>query len=135
MTTQYTAPSKASSSPLANLISETPSRAVYRGTSGQKITDTFTADPFLMKQLTTSANLLIGNNIRADLREPSYNELVAAVSAHLCPDETALRYALRARKAPLAAKNALGLMHVAGMIAPAIQTYADVLEAELKKAE
>ena len=56
MTAQYTAPSKASSSPLANLISETPSRAVYRGTSGQKITDTFTADPFLMKQLTTSAN-------------------------------------------------------------------------------
>ena len=40
-----------------------------------------------MKQLTTSANLLIGNDIRADLREPSYNELVAAVSAHLCPDE------------------------------------------------
>ena len=70
-----------------------------------------------------------------NLREPSYNELVAAVSAHLCPDETALRYALRARKAPLAAKNAPGLMHVAGMIAPAIQTYADVLEAELKKAK
>ena len=43
MTAQYTAPSKASSSPLADLISETPSRAVYRGTSGQKITDTFTA--------------------------------------------------------------------------------------------
>lgn len=71
----------------------------------------------------------------ADLREPSYNELVAAVSAHLCHDETALKYALRARKAPLAAKNAPGLMHVAGMIAPAIQDYADVLEAELKKAE
>ena len=83
-----------------------------------------------MKQLTTSANLLIGNDSRADLREPSYNELVAAVSA-----ETALRYALRARKAPLAAKNAPGLMQVAGMIAPAIQTYADVLEAELKKAK
>lgn len=171
--------------PLADLISETPSRAVYWGTSGQKITDAFTADPFLMKQLSTSAKLLIGNDIRAGLREPSYNELVDAVSSHLdcvrnhasatghplysygwlldisrciwtlrtgeiisktkagewalenhlCPDETALKYALRARKAPLAAKNAPGLMQVAGMIAPAIQTYADVLEAELKKAK
>lgn len=171
--------------PLDDLISETPSRAVYWGTSGQKITETFTADHFLMKQLTTSAKLLIGNDIRANLREPSYNELVAAVSAHLdcirthasttgqtlysygwlldisrcistlrtgeiisktkagewalenrlCPDETALKYALRAREAPLAAKNAPGLMHVAGMIAPAIQAYADVLEAELKAAK
>ena len=56
--------------PLADLISETPSRAVYWGTSGQRITDDFTADPFLMKQLTTSAKLLIGNDIRAGLREP-----------------------------------------------------------------
>ena len=170
--------------PLADLISETPSRAVYWGTSGQRITDDFTADLFLMKQLTTSAKLLIGNDIRAGLREPSYDELVAAISAHLdcvrnhasatghplysygwlladlpaaygpsapekssqkpkpenghskttsAPTKQPYRYALRARKAPLAAKNAPGLMQVAGMIAPAIQTYADVLEAELKK--
>ena len=40
--------------PLADLISETPSRAVYWGTRGQKITNAFTAAPFLMKQLTTT---------------------------------------------------------------------------------
>lgn len=168
--------------PLDDFISEKPSRAVYWGTSGQRVSVAFTADPFLMKQLTSSAKLLIGKDIRAALREPSYEDLADAVSSHLdcirkhaiptgetlysfgwlldisrciwtlrtgeiisktkagewalenhlCPDETALKHALRARKAPLAAKNAPGLMHIAGMLGNAIQEYADVLEAELK---
>ena len=54
-----------------------------------------------------------------------------ALAQHLCPVPDALRAALAAREDPAAARNNPQSMSLAASLGPAIQRFADVLEAEL----
>lgn len=56
--------------------------AVYWGTSGQRMTDTFAFDAFSMWQLCHHGILLAGQDVRRELNDPMRAELYAAVRAY-----------------------------------------------------
>lgn len=57
-------------------------RAVYWGTSGQRITDNYYFDVFSRMELMDSGILLSGKDIRDRLCYPSYDEMIEAVRGH-----------------------------------------------------
>lgn len=65
-------------------------RVVYWGTSGERITDTYTFDSFGMTGLIESSVLLYGSDIRNQMKTPEFSELYADVKRHY---ETIRKYA------------------------------------------
>ncbi len=74
-----------------SFINKTREKAVYWGTSGQRITDSYTFDSFSMYELISDGILLYGKDIRDTLTLPSYDELKKAVIHHY---ETIRKYAV-----------------------------------------
>lgn len=71
-------------------ISKTLDRVVYWGTSGERITDTYTFDSFSMVELIENSTLLYGRDVRSQLKTPGFNDLCADVKHHY---ETIRKYA------------------------------------------
>ena len=57
-------------------------KVVYWGTSGQRIIDTYTLDPFSVISLKTYGRLLHGPDIREGIQYPSRDEIMQAVERH-----------------------------------------------------
>ena len=57
-------------------------RVVYWGTSGGRITDHFAFDSFAMTELIESSVLLLGKDIAAQLKSPTFGDLYADVKHH-----------------------------------------------------
>lgn len=76
---------------LEDLCKNTPSRVVYWGTSGQRITDNYYFDVFSKMELLDSGRLLYGRDIRDQIPYPSEEELKAAVDNHY---QTIRKYAV-----------------------------------------
>ena len=81
--------------PLDAFLSGQPTRVVYWGTSGQRITDRYSFDAFCMTQLLDSGLLLFGTDVRDRLRRPSFDDLKTAVGRHL---EAIRKYAQRTER-------------------------------------
>lgn len=155
---------------------------VYWGTSGQRITDTYSFDSFCMTELLQNGQLLYGTEIRDRLALPGYADLCVDVKRHyedirqyaqttdrslysfgwlldiargiytlrtgsiiaktvagqwaldsaLCPVPNALEIALKVRRKPMEYLKTSEIFDYAETLGPAIQRFADVLEAELK---
>ena len=67
---------------LCAFIGGLPDRAVYWGTSGQRITDGYGFDAFCRKELIENGRLLRGEEIRSRLSAPSCKELAENVRLH-----------------------------------------------------
>ncbi|MDD4296453.1 MAG: GNAT family N-acetyltransferase [Ruminiclostridium sp.] len=67
---------------LKTFLSGENDRVVYWGTSGQRITDTYKFDSFGMMELLDNGVLLHGEDIRCQLKAPSYDDLYADVKRH-----------------------------------------------------
>ena len=65
-------------------------RVVYWGTSGERITDSYLFDSFCMTELIESGVLLLGKDIRPQLKVPTFDNLYADVRHHY---ETIRKYA------------------------------------------
>ena len=65
-------------------------RVVYWGTSGERITDSYLFDSFCMTELIESGVLLLGKDIRPQLKVPTFDNLYADVRRHY---ETIRKYA------------------------------------------
>ena len=63
-------------------LSGSSGRVVYWGTGGERITDTYIFDSFGMKELMESGILLYGNDIRSQLRIPSFKDLYDDIKHH-----------------------------------------------------
>ncbi len=166
-------------------ISGSSDRAVYWGTGGERITDTYMLDSFGMTELLESSILLCGRDIRYRLSAPKFSDLYADIKHHyetirkyvqktgrslysfgwmldiarclytlntgkiiaktaagewalensLCPVPDVLKTALQVRKAPLEYENNQQFLDHAQTLADPIQSFADVLENELKRFE
>ena len=57
-------------------------RVVYWGTSGQRITDSYSFDVFSTMQLKDYGILIYGNEIRDRIQYPTYDEMLQAVRNH-----------------------------------------------------
>ena len=57
-------------------------RVVYWGTSGERITDGYLFDSFCMTELVESGVLLLGKDIRPQLKVPTFDDLYADVRHH-----------------------------------------------------
>lgn len=57
-------------------------RVVYWGTSGERITDSYSFDSFGLTELIESSVLLYGEDIRTQLKAPEFSELYADVKRH-----------------------------------------------------
>lgn len=57
-------------------------RVVYWGTSGQRITDSYSFDVFSTMQLKDSGISICGNDIRERIQYPTYDEMLQAVKNH-----------------------------------------------------
>ena len=68
---------------LPSFLKGRPSRVVYWGTRGQRVTDAYSFDSFCMTQLLESGVLLHGPEIRGQLAKPLFEDLQAGVAAHL----------------------------------------------------
>lgn len=68
----------------------TTDRVVYWGTRGERIDDHYIFDAFCMSELLDNGILLYGNDIRADLSHPDFDELKENVQRHY---ETIRKYA------------------------------------------
>ncbi len=75
---------------LVAFLSETPDRVVYWGTSGERITDSYSLDSFGMAELVENSVLLHGRDIQEKLTYPEFVELYADVKHHY---ETIRNYA------------------------------------------
>ncbi|MDO4317602.1 MAG: DUF4111 domain-containing protein [Lachnospiraceae bacterium] len=75
---------------LSAFLSKEPDRVVYWGTSGQRITETYLFDSFCMVELLRSGKLLLGADVREQLKMPEYAELYDDVQKHY---ESIRRYA------------------------------------------
>jgi hypothetical protein len=75
---------------LGAFLSKTPDRVVYWGTSGERITDSYSLDSFGMAELVKNSVLLCGQDIRGKLKVPEFSELHADVKHHY---ETIRNYA------------------------------------------
>ena len=65
-----------------SFINKTTDEVVYWGTSGQRITNSYTFDSFSMYELISDGILLYGQDIRNLLSMPTYNELRESVIQH-----------------------------------------------------
>ena len=65
-------------------------RLVYWGTSGQRITDSYSRDVFSLFQLSRYGRIVYGNADRSIFREPPRQEIVGAIKGHY---ETIRKYA------------------------------------------
>ena len=72
------------------LLHEGTDRVVYWGTSGERITDSYLFDSFCMTELIESGVLLLGKDIRPQLKVPTFDNLYADVRHHY---ETIRKYA------------------------------------------
>ena len=75
---------------LSAFLSGETDRAVYWGTSGERITSRYVFDSFSMSELLDSGILLYGRDVREQLTRPTYNNLKADVRRHY---ETIRQYA------------------------------------------
>jgi len=75
---------------LGSFLFKIPDRVVYWGTSGERITDSYSLDSFGMAELVESSVLLYGKDIREKLKYPEFIELYADVKHHY---ETIRKYA------------------------------------------
>lgn len=75
---------------LKSFLSGEPDRVVYWGTSGERITDSYSFDSFGMAELIECSVLLYGKDFRKQLKSPTFNELYADVKRHY---ETIRKYA------------------------------------------
>lgn len=71
-------------------LTNATNRVVYWGTSGERITDSYSFDSFGMAELVESSVLLHGKDIRKELKYPEFRELYADVKKHY---ETIRKYA------------------------------------------
>ncbi|WP_105616473.1 nucleotidyltransferase domain-containing protein [Vallitalea okinawensis] len=67
---------------LNTFMNGTTETVIYWGTSGQRITDTYHFDSFSMYELISDGVLLYGNDIRAKLTMPTYEQLKEDVVRH-----------------------------------------------------
>lgn len=67
---------------LPAFLSKEPDCVVYWGTSGQRITDTYSFDSFSMVELLQNGRLLYGQEIRGQLEMPDYAALCADIRRH-----------------------------------------------------
>ncbi len=67
-----------------------PTRVVYWGTSGQRITDSYHFDACCMKELLDYGQLIYGKDIREQLTSPSFEDIKANIQFHY---ETIRKYA------------------------------------------
>lgn len=63
-------------------ISGAPDKVVYWGTSGQRVTDRHVFDSFSMYELLEIGRLLHGDDVRAALKPPSFDDLRRDVARH-----------------------------------------------------
>lgn len=75
---------------LEAFFSKKNDRVVYWGTSGERITDSYSFNSFGMAELIESGVLLYGKDIRNQLTKPEFSELYADVKNHY---ETIRKYA------------------------------------------
>lgn len=68
-----------------------PTRVVYWGTSGQRITDSYYFDACCMKELFDCGRLLYGKDIRGQLTPPSFEDIKTNLQFHY---ETIRKYAI-----------------------------------------
>jgi len=68
--------------PLSAFLTKTPDRVVYWGTSGQRLTDTYSFDSFCMAELLQSGQLLYGEELRPQLPMPTYADFHQDVQKH-----------------------------------------------------
>lgn len=71
-------------------LHENADRVVYWGTSGERIADRYSFDCFSMTELIESGILFFGEDIRAQLKAPTFDELCEGVKHHY---EAIRRYA------------------------------------------
>lgn len=74
-----------------DFLKNAPSRVVYWGTSGQRITDTYYFDVFSTMELIDSGRLLYGKDIRDQITYPSLKDQKVAVINHY---QTIRKYAI-----------------------------------------
>ena len=63
-------------------LANTTDRVVYWGTSGERITDSYSFDSFCMTELIESSALLYGKDIRKELKCPAFHDLYVDVNRH-----------------------------------------------------
>ena len=68
--------------PLSAFLSKAPDRVVYWGTSGQRITDTYSFDSFCLWELLHNGQLLHGPELRDQMTPPTYASLREDVKKH-----------------------------------------------------
>ena len=78
--------------PRGSFADGTAARTVYWGTSGQRIADRVTIDPFARHQLATCGKCVRGTDSRDLFRPPEKEEMLSAVRRHL---DTIRRYAVQ----------------------------------------
>jgi predicted nucleotidyltransferase len=78
--------------PLNTFINNSSNKVVYWGTSGQKITDTYSFDSFSKYELLTSGILLSGHDEREKIRMPLFSDLRNDVIYHY---HTIRKYAVK----------------------------------------
>lgn len=81
--------------PLSAFVSGNPDCVVYWGTSGERITDTYSFDSFNMTLLLQSGRMLYGQDIRCQLEMPSRKALCSDVRTHY---ESIRQYARTTRR-------------------------------------
>ncbi|MDO4567832.1 MAG: DUF4111 domain-containing protein [Clostridia bacterium] len=63
-------------------VRRVPTRVVYWGTSGQRITDSYSFDACCMKELLDCGRHLHGKDVRGQLAPPSYEDIRASIQSH-----------------------------------------------------
>lgn len=80
---------------LSAFLADTPDTVVYWGTSGERITDHYNCDSFCKLNLLDDGILLYGDDIRGQIRRPTFEELRADIQRHY---ETVRKYGGKAGK-------------------------------------
>ncbi len=77
--------------PADDYLTRPSSRAVYWGTSGQRVTRCYVLDPFSQKELLNTGILVCGEDLRPRMKMPAYEDLYAGMVSHY---ETIRQYAV-----------------------------------------
>lgn len=80
---------------LDEFINNDPDRAVYWGTSGQRITNKYRFDPFSMMELIENGYLIYGDEVRNKFKYPSEYEITQAIINHY---EAIRKYAVKTER-------------------------------------